>query len=365
MKYRYFLFLLYVIVSSGCAESTANNDWLGEWKFNDKNKYMSFTISNSDKVGMKLSYDEGIGINGIRINGVLNIIDENIAFVNTTVRGESCKLNLQLLNSDKNKIISLSNCELMTDDEEPDVAKNFVPKNKVLYYKTGFNCAKAVTNIEFAICESKIIAASDRKLGVLYTLLRKSLSVKNKKRLRKEQVKWIKKRNSTCSKQSKNELDYCLRRYYGKRLIALNILQSDNVWLSGAPSFAMFQVIKQARKNNVYSFKLDNGLGLWLGGVIKRPLTDTGTYDVDSVFSEGSVIFSGRYNANPNKGFDPRSVNNKIFIEFSNEKGIWLALALVDERLIYIPKGKSISTAPEKTKAWIRVFDDPDVVDAF
>ena len=366
MKYKYLLFLFYIISSTAYA---ANNDWVGEWKINDKNKYMSLEIKSKAKAEPGFFYDEGIGINGISFDGTVKISQKNIAFVDYFYRGKQCKLKLQLLISDKNKTLALSGCELDSYDEEPEAIKYFVPKAQKLYYKAGFNCAKSSTKIEVAICDSKVLAAADKRLGSLYKILRKRLSGKNKKRLKTEQRRWMKKRNSQCKQQSNNELNYCLRRHYGKRLLALNILKDYNVWQTGQLGYSTFYDVNVAQKKQkikLYFNPLDSGLGLWLGGVMKRHLTDTGSYEIQTdEFDNNSYILSGPYSANPSEGFDPMASGNSIFMALSSTTGVWVGLVAYSDNFIYIPKDKTISDAPAKLKLWMKDFEEPKIVNVF
>jgi len=361
MKYRYFLVLFLLLINTVYA---GDNDWLGEWKINDKNKYMSFSIDNSSKEGLVFSYDEGIGINGILINGTIKLEKNNKGVIEASIRGAQCRLKLHL---SKNKAITLSNCEIGSYDNSAGETV-FVPRSTILYYKASFNCAKAGTKIEQAICESKTIAKADKELGSVYKALRKKLSKKNINRLRKEQRSWIKNRDSQCKKKSRLRLNYCLRHYYGQRLFSLNFLNNYNVWNSDDLAYSVIHALSDAKKKSKthsYFNEMDNGLGLWLGGKIKRQLTDKGNYEVEMAFTGNSYILSGPYSSNPNEGHDPRAYGNKIFVEFSASRGTWLGLINSGKKYIYIPKGKTVSEVPEKFKSWMKDFDEPEIVNVF
>ena len=69
----------------------------------------------------------------------------------------------------------------------------------------SFDCTKAKTTIEKAICGNKSLAENDCKLGYVY---RESVSVS--KELRQEQRQWIKERDASCEKKSPAELANCL-----------------------------------------------------------------------------------------------------------------------------------------------------------
>ncbi len=357
MKHNYLLFLFCFLNSTAFA---VTNDWVGEWKVNDKYKYMSFSIKSSNKAGLKFYYDEGIGINGIRIYGVVKLKNNNVGFVDTSVRGNPCRLKLQLL---KNNTLALSNCELDSYSES-DNKKIFVPRSQKLYYRASFNCAKARTKIELAICESKVIARADKKLGSIYKILGKKLSKKNVKRLRKDQRGWIKNRDWKCKKKSNKALNYCLRRHYGKRLLTLNLLDTYKIWHNGNLNYSFFKNIKQNNSKSYFNV-MDNGLGLWLGGKINRQLTDTGSYEINARFVKDSYILFGPYRSSPTEGHDPQAFGNKVFIEFSASSGTWLGLVASRKKYIYIPKSKTVSEAPEKFRFWMKDFDEAEILKVF
>ena len=359
MKQIFFLFLLVSLISSSFAEGDV---LVGEWKVNDKNKYMSLTIKDVNESGLELFYDEGIGINGIRANGIIQHPKNNIRFVDVSIRGSQCRLKLKL-KLVKNKKLSVSGCELESYLES-SAERMFVPKSQKLYYKASFNCAKAETNIELAICNSKIISAADRKLGSIYKKLRKTLTKKNKKRLRKEQIRWIKNRNWKCKREAGETLNYCLRKYYGQRLLALNVLNQYKIWHKGSLDYSLFRTLNKKKASSSYNV-MDNGLGLWLSGKIKRPLIDTGYYETQVKFSNDSYILSGPYSSDPSAGHDPRAFSNKIFIEFSSSKDMWIALVDSGRNLIYLPKNKNISNASEKFKSWVTELKEPEIINIF
>ncbi len=354
MKYRRLLFLFLLLNSTAYA---VNNTWVGEWKINDKNKYMSFNIEKNNKTRLKFSYDEGVGINGIRIYGNIKFENKNTAFVDASVRGKPCRLKLHFL---KQSAFALSNCTLDSYDES-ESEKIFVPRSQKLYFKASFNCAKAGTKIEVAICESKIIARADKDLGRIYSTLRKKLSKGDVRRLRKGQRHWVKKRDLMCKKKDGGLLDYCLRQYYGQRLLALSFLNNYKIWFNGNLNYSVLKKIK----TKSYFNAMDNGLGLWLGGKINRQLMDTGSFEVKAKFVKNSYILSGRYSSNPAEGHDPRAIGNKIIIEFSKDNTLWLGLVDRGEHAFYIPKNKTVLDVSEEMTTWMGNVSTPEVNNIF
>ncbi|MDH5392595.1 MAG: lysozyme inhibitor LprI family protein [Gammaproteobacteria bacterium] len=90
---------------------------------------------------------------------------------------------------------------------------------KPVYYKAGFNCAKASNQIEKTICSDKRLAQADIEINQQYKAAKKSFAKPKQKDLKTAQRQWIKKRNS-CTK-TKNTVKSCLALSYAHRLAAL------------------------------------------------------------------------------------------------------------------------------------------------
>jgi len=76
----------------------------------------------------------------------------------------------------------------------------------------SFDCSKATTKIEHAICGANMLSEYDNLMGKMYRELKNISDVKNSQR------KWIKKRNSQCSS---DDID-CLANLYQTRLLELD-----------------------------------------------------------------------------------------------------------------------------------------------
>jgi len=99
------------------------------------------------------------------------------------------------------------------------------------FQKTSFNCAKAGTTIEFAICTDAAVAKLDIAMAKRYKAARRAAAAGDKERIKRDQLAWLKTRNRECSWPG-NELLYdkgeffgsieaCLVKYYETRLAAL------------------------------------------------------------------------------------------------------------------------------------------------
>lgn len=101
-------------------------------------------------------------------------------------------------------------------------------------FKAGFNCDKAGTPIEHAICRDELLAKGDLQLNKDYRDLRKSLSRRGKRKLRSRQRSWAQARNRNCQKSAEAD-NACLARSYADRLAALAKLKNRS--LGRAPRY--------------------------------------------------------------------------------------------------------------------------------
>jgi len=79
----------------------------------------------------------------------------------------------------------------------------------------SFDCAKADHDIEQLICQDNELAALDRSLAELYSVLRKNLPAEEQKLLKAEQRGWIKGRNDCWKSDDKRA---CVKSEYEYRI---------------------------------------------------------------------------------------------------------------------------------------------------
>lgn len=83
-------------------------------------------------------------------------------------------------------------------------------------FSAGFDCNKASTNTEKAICENPEISVLDSRLSKYYSTIQKNLTPEEKKELINSQREWLKKRNADCKANIE-----CLKEKYETRLVTL------------------------------------------------------------------------------------------------------------------------------------------------
>jgi len=87
----------------------------------------------------------------------------------------------------------------------------------------SFDCAKASTAIERAICKDAELATADREMAAAYKALVDKLTGPAKEQMQREQARWISARNQVCSDGSM-EMPYCLKNRMESRLANLRAL---------------------------------------------------------------------------------------------------------------------------------------------
>ena len=98
--------------------------------------------------------------------------------------------------------------------------QDVVYKNVRTPFRAGFDCDKAATSVELAVCGNERIAAGDFELNRLYGELLAVLPAEGKPSFRSDQRAWLIKRNRDCL--DGNDVDSaCLARLYADRLVAM------------------------------------------------------------------------------------------------------------------------------------------------
>lgn len=89
-------------------------------------------------------------------------------------------------------------------------------------HSASFDCAKAKSQIEKAICADTVLGGLDEKLGTVYSSLRSNLTDVAKNKVRAHQSLWLKILPSSCSSEAKNKdtskFIACLSNSYKSRI---------------------------------------------------------------------------------------------------------------------------------------------------
>jgi uncharacterized protein len=110
----------------------------------------------------------------------------------------------------------------------------------------SFDCAKASTAIERAICKSPELAKADRDMAAVYATLVGKLSGAAKDHLVKDQVRWIGNRGPACS-DGPLETPQCLKTRYADRTAFLHALDGPGTY----PFVSEHDLVKNGRVRTI------------------------------------------------------------------------------------------------------------------
>jgi len=85
----------------------------------------------------------------------------------------------------------------------------------------AFDCAKATTTTERAICADPALKAADDAMGAAYAALRHSFSGSEASMLQLAQKRWLKLRDDRCAPESGKDLTSCLLKFTSERRLLL------------------------------------------------------------------------------------------------------------------------------------------------
>ncbi len=93
-------------------------------------------------------------------------------------------------------------------------------------YAASFNCDKARTEVEHAVCEYRVINDADVKMATTYNILKRLVPMGTRGVIQDEQVKWLQLRDQ-CGNSSR-----CLSEVYKMRQQKLD-LYMDRIYKQG------------------------------------------------------------------------------------------------------------------------------------
>lgn len=89
----------------------------------------------------------------------------------------------------------------------------------------SFDCQKASTFVEKAVCQDPVLSALDEKLSSAFDFAMSNSS--NPKALKKQEMNWLKTKRNVCQDNA------CLEKVYSQRIVELSHTGSSNAGISG------------------------------------------------------------------------------------------------------------------------------------
>ena len=153
--------LLAALAAQGLPTGAPGAAWAGTWKCADPEVYATIVIADIDASGFSLEWDENVGINGTRVEGAAKWLPGGRAALVT----DRCELTLAHTKDDR---LLATMPEGSCFGWSSHAQLEFVRENVTLYEKASFDCRKASTPVESAICADRDLAEADRQLSSAY-----------------------------------------------------------------------------------------------------------------------------------------------------------------------------------------------------
>lgn len=259
-----------VFASAKCFASESLNPFQGTWVSGED----TVDVSKCTKSTCKIKIDTINGVYTCDLDGTLTVLSNTKAvFFISGYESELRKFPIDLTRSKHVITVSIpgesreaarGNCG-MKAYFEGEYMNNKYPQT----YKTSFNCEKAKTAIEHAVCHSADLAYEDTVLSRLYLNLKK----KQFKNIVEKQRKWMSERN-VCNNSS--DINACLSDKYNEGILSLQ--QDFMTSVSGGSSAKnnlpynsdyLFYMSKQSAQEQ-WEIPLDPPLQHYLSSILEK-----------------------------------------------------------------------------------------------
>ena len=202
---------LALLLAAQAAPADARAAWAGAWKCADPTVYATLVIRDIGNAGFTLEWDENVGINGTRVEGSAQWRPGGRA----ELVADRCQLMLTHTKDDR-LLATMPEGSCFTWSSHGELV--FVREDVAVHEKASFDCRKAATPVERAICADRDLAEADRQLSSAYKTT-VAHAADARERLAAAQRAWIARRDRDCGALA--EKDGCLLRAYGRRLLEL------------------------------------------------------------------------------------------------------------------------------------------------
>jgi uncharacterized protein YecT (DUF1311 family) len=335
--------LITVVIALLAAQAAPTGaSWAGTWKCADPEIYATIVIRDVGEAGFTLEWDENVGIKGTRAEGPARWRPGGRAeFI-----AERCELTLTHTKDDR-LLATMPENSCFGWSSHTKLA--FVREDVTVYEKASFDCRKAATPVERAICANRDLAEADRQLSSAYktTVAR---AAEGRERLATAQRAWIARRDRDCVRPAERES--CLLRAYGRRLLELVAWPEAPFGPGDRPDVAVLTRVLVSKGDDAIARTGLSELTAGLVGGIPAEM------DLEPRADEpAGLAFSGCDEPDPARGHDPRGRNcgRTHYVAFLRNGETWAAWADAD--------GVTISPVPkprQKLPASLQAYqDDP------
>jgi hypothetical protein len=326
------MLLTAVLVALVAQAEESRAGWAGTWKSADPAVYATITIEAVDAAGFALAWDENVGINSARGNGRAAWL----AGAGARFESDSCSLTIERAPDDR---LLATIDELSCFNWSSHERLVFVREGVTVHERASFDCRKAATPVERAICADRDLAEADRLLAAAYAAAGGS---GKDARLEAAQRAWVAERDRRCGPEK--EPARCLFRAYGRRILEMRAWPDAAFGKGGRPDVA---VLARALRGDVATSGLRELAAGLVGGIPAE-------MDLDPRTDEpAGLAFSGCDEPDPSRGWDPlgRNCGRTHYIAFLRNGETWAARADAD-RVTIAPTPKARQRLPASLEAY-------------
>jgi uncharacterized protein len=304
--------LLTLAAQGGPGEPDPRAAWAGSWKCADPEVYATIVIAAVGPSGFSLEWDENVGIRGTRVEGAATWQPGGRAALVT----DRCELTLTRTKDDR-LLATMPEGSCFGWASHRRLA--FVREGVTVHQKASFDCAKAATAVERAICADRDLAEADRQLSSAYktTVARAG---EDRERLASGQRAWLARRDRDCGTLA--QPGSCLLRAYGRRLLELRAWPEAPFGPDDRPDVAVLTRVLVSKDDAIARTGLAE-LAAGLAGGIPADM------DLEPRPEPAGIAFSGCDEPDPSRGWDPlgRACGRQHYISFLRNGETWAAWA--------------------------------------
>lgn len=309
--------LLSTLAAQGLPAGDPRAAWAGTWKCADPEVYATIVIADVGASGFSLEWDENVGINGTRAEGSARWLPGGRAELVT----DRCELTLTRAEDDRLlATMPEGSCFGWSSHTELELVRESV----TVHQKASFDCRKAATPVERAVCANRDLAEADRQLSSAYRTTT-ARAGDARPRLESAQRAWLSRRDRDCG--SLAEPGGCLLRTYGRRLLELRAWPEVPFATDGRPDLSVLARVLVARGEDAIARTGLSQLAAGLVGGIPAEM------DLEPRADEpAGLAFSGCDEPDPARGHDPlgRNCGRTHYVAFLRNGETWAAWADAD-----------------------------------
>lgn len=296
-------------------------EWTGAWKAADPEVYATFEITDVGAAGFTLEWDEGVGIQGVKERGQATWTGADRA----RFASEQCTLDLARGAAGR---LEATVAEESCFNWSSRATLTFVRADAPVHQRTSFDCGRAGTRVERAVCADRDLAAADRVLADAYESVRRRAGGRGAA-IQAAQRRWVAERDRDCG--ALTDPHRCILLAYGRRILEVRAWPRAPFDAEGRPNVDVLTEVLQSGGARPVSGIRELTAG-YVGGIPDE-------MSLDLHREPDGIWLSGCDAPDRSRGFDPQGIGcgRQHYVAFLRNGEIWAAWADADGVAIVPP----------------------------